>query len=87
MSLLFVVVNNNIPPSLRSKRRRRRRRRRTDYDWTTTNALLRCVCVSSGVSSALLSEVLEKECVFCVNESLKFEEVKKKTVDDQTERK
>ena len=37
------------------------------------------VCVSSGVSSALLSEVLEKECVFCVNEeSLKFEEVKKK---------
>ena len=44
------------------------------------------VCVSSGVSSALLSEVLEKECVFCVNEeSLKFEEVKKKkTVDDQT---
>tara|TARA_B100000073_G_scaffold90599_3_gene71464 strand:- start:1206 stop:1337 length:132 start_codon:yes stop_codon:yes gene_type:complete len=34
--------------------------------------------VSSGVSSALLSEVLEKECVFCVNESLKFEEVKKK---------
>ena len=43
------------------------------------------MCVSSGVSSALLSEVLEKECVFCVNESLKFEEVKKKkTVDDQT---
>jgi len=75
MSLLFVVVNNNIPPSLRSKRRRRRRR--TDFDWTTTNALLRCVCVSSGVSSALLSEVLEKECVR-VNESLKFEEVKKK---------
>lgn len=46
--------------------------------------------VSSGVSSALLSEVLdEKECVvFCVNESLKFEDEffkksqKKKTVDD-----
>ena len=43
------------------------------------------MCVSSGVSSALLSEDLEKECVFCLNESLKFERIKKKkTVDDQT---
>ena len=45
------------------------------------------MCVSSGVSSALLSEVLEKEQRSCVKSVLcetKFEEVKKKTVDDQT---